>query len=237
MDSLTDGVRELYYYADEHGIEVLWNNEIKLSCPCDFNDPFEFHPAPFEAQENDNSKLLECLDIHQASADQIYILCMSKRKDNLRMWAQYAQNHEGMVLCLNFDMGILKELKGRGALVSVTYDKIDRHRIDTKKPTNEDFRQLVTRKGSDWSEEEEMRIWMFADETKRIPGNYKMHERRISYFMGLPSECIKDVILGCRSSMNLYRAVMKIKEEKNAKWTISHVKFDPAKFKLNMGIA
>ena len=36
---------KLYYYATEAALNALWDQEIKVTSPCDFNDPFEFLPA------------------------------------------------------------------------------------------------------------------------------------------------------------------------------------------------
>ena len=221
---------EYYYYATEGVLGALWSNEIKISAPCDFNDPMEFLPATGKLTE-ENRKI--CLAWQASSRNNIYVLCLSARKNNPRMWAQYGGNHTGIMLTVDFSKGLYSDWKKVGLLGPVDYSKRERYLLNVgDSPNVDDLRALLYRKGKDWEHEEEWRLVIPETALKALGGHYGMLSGQVAAFLPLPDENISTVTVGHRSSATLFDSVLKIREIRNAAWRVCKAKLSDTEFTL-----
>lgn len=216
----------LHHYSTQAAVEALWTNELKITSPCDFNDPFEFLPATKKISLENRRY---CKNFQQSSKNRIYVLSMSARKNNGRMWAQYGENHTGFIITLNFKKQPLAKWREHRFLHKVDYSQSRRHIITPGKETIEDFTELLTRKGRDWDHEKEWRL-LFTPDFPDL--QYRMFKGQLAAFLPLPDQAISAVTLGHRSTNALAASVFKIKEIHGAKWTIRKAKWDDYKFSL-----
>lgn len=84
-------IRLYYFMPAEHFIDVLQNDEIKVSIPERCNDPLEFMPA---GEHN----------MIQGWREAGGFISFSSRYDSSLMWAHYADAHRGV--CLQFDFPV-----------------------------------------------------------------------------------------------------------------------------------
>ncbi len=205
---------ELHYYATE--------------APCDFNDPTEFLPST-EVVTQESRQF--CQAFHGASGSSFFALCMSSRKNNIRMWAQYGGNHAGIMFTFNLCTGYFADLVGAGFLKRVIYGA-HRHVINPDNVSHIDAVSLLTMKGDDWSHEDEWRLLLPVLVLPTIGGTNDLFAGRICTFIPLPDECISAITLGRRSSVQLYESVMRIKDMRKAEWQVRAAKLSDHKFEF-----
>ncbi|WP_444906683.1 DUF2971 domain-containing protein [Microbulbifer sp. SSSA008] len=104
--------RPLYkYMAWDPSHEFFLSPKLRFTQPGVFNDPFE--------GQKSSASMLKILEMHNENGaiteqighlkknginlvyDDIGVLCLTTKPDNLLMWSHYAQNHEGFVLELD----------------------------------------------------------------------------------------------------------------------------------------
>ena len=129
-------------------MDILVNKRMFASRYLDFNDPMEGFYLDPEGRLSD--------EIHyklQEEMKAIRILSLSKRKDSTLMWSHYADSHKGIVIGIE------------------TYENIDTlpvlyedHIALTEGDISYDTcKQLLCRKLSPWSYEEEVRIFTYKN--------------------------------------------------------------------------
>ena len=148
--------------------------------------------------------------VKNAMNNEIGILCLSEKKDDLLMWAHYAMNHTGFVI--EFDEAHLffnqkadtNEIRGK--LKQVVYS-LDRPRVifQTIEENREKWiEDIFWVKSRHWEYEREWRIiCSLRDCQRRI--NMAPHE---IYLFPIPKSSIKGVILGCRISDEDKKAIV-----------------------------
>ena len=117
------------------------------------------------------------------------ILCLTEVRDSILMWSHYASGHRGIVV------GI--EIPSHWKLLQVDY-RSDRVPIDMGvDPYNDNFLAkliaLTKVKSNHWTYERE---WRAISELKIL--EKRVIETRTHYFAKIPSELIKEVIVGLR---------------------------------------
>ncbi len=126
------------------------------------------------------------------------VCCLTTIPDNLLMWSHYADGHKGFVI--GYDTRKLKELQEELVrkkerlvldLQMVNYEKqkpvINFFESMTSNYRHEDIITLLITKSERWSHEQEYRLilWDHIDTT-----------------LSLPSDCITEIIQGCRIEHN-----------------------------------
>lgn len=96
--------------------------------------------------------LKHCVEVLDRHADERRVYSMSKRWDNMAMWAKYASNHRGY--CIEF----LND--GEDPLFSNTKEVLydDSIRLDVTDPAHGQTGTWLTMKGPSWAGEEEVRL-------------------------------------------------------------------------------
>ncbi len=128
----------------------------------------------------------------EANYDKFGVCCLTTIPDDLLMWSHYAYGHKGFVV--GFDtqkiLDIQEELAKKKELLDlqmVSYEKqkpvINFFESMTSDHWREDIIKLLITKSERWSYEQEYRImlWDHIDTT-----------------LSLPSDCITEIIQGCR---------------------------------------
>lgn len=121
--------RFLYKYLDHYGLDAIYNLELKITPPNEFNDPFEFFARLSDTQKERDAVLRRAqkvnpgiiwqqveakglkrsLDggmprkIRDEVSKEFVVLCLSERPDTPTQWAHYANKHDGLVLKLDMD--------------------------------------------------------------------------------------------------------------------------------------
>jgi len=128
-----NNIPTLYRYTsfDEHSLDILENDQLWMSSPMSFNDPFDCEytfnygkPTNIhnflsknrkeELPDIDHEKIDKFMeeiinDIHtdmvnhftNLSKHRLFITCFSEIKDSVLMWSHYADDHKG--ICIEFD--------------------------------------------------------------------------------------------------------------------------------------
>jgi hypothetical protein len=201
---------------------------LKLSMFGEFNDPFELVPGNFGATLSDYER--DVFYSHSMHAPANYIdynydiqcgvratigvICFTSEKDNLLMWAHYAQNHKGV--CIEFDSAAsffngqykdsCKGLFGKetavdsyktiGEIKQVSYSKKRPLFIDPSEIS--DGTDFWFTKSEDWSYEKEYRIL--------LPSEHAIEQEigKMKYlFYKIDKKIIKSIILGCQMNKGL----------------------------------
>lgn len=115
---------------EEHLLNLISNDEIKVSIPDFCNDPLEFIAA---GSDGDVGNKMEC-----------GFICLSSHFKSSLMWSHYADSHKGV--CLQFDFPIRQTGKiqepNKANWINFTHNQIRKERQETRPIT--DFAVLDT---------------------------------------------------------------------------------------------
>lgn len=243
MNTLTDRCPSIIYKY----IPISWkhitaavNNQLWMSAPADFNDPFDCnHPINKEMSNQERVDITSSLcgiDTSELSAypngqetlvnegikymsdkfSRAGICCFSERWDSILMWSHYADKHRG--ICLGYNS---RDLIGK---VGYVFEKIrpeksspslDFKNMGTEEGQEEFINNVIFTKASDWAYEEEWRLVVFDKGRQLIESPMQL----------------QSVIFGIRTSSD---------DEQNIKKFLNHgvsfqrVKRDGQRFKLKL---
>lgn len=238
------------YYKDTLlNLETVKSNKIWYSLPCNFNDVFDCNifleedkfikdflssiSNKTEIRIHENSymwkkikldvskKIFNIIKKIEELKNITAITCFSECKDNLLMWAHYANNHCGMCVEYNF-LDIIEKISG--LLLPVIYSK----EITQLDLDNQDlFRFLfcsVTSKSSEWSYESEWRMMI----DKVFCGDKWDDDKK-----GALLDMIKpsSIILGCNAKLDFEQKVREYCQ--NSRINLYKMEKDVRQYKLN----
>ena len=140
------------------------------------------------------------------------ILSLSETRDNLLMWAHYAEGHTGFVLMLDGTHDFFKgnnlsseTAKGFAKPEPVQY-RLERPRTPIEAPPLE----ILLIKSSDWKHEKE---WRYLKHLKDADEWCKDANNLNAGLFLLPSKCIMGVILGCYRSKELEDGIVALRRD------------------------
>ena len=236
--------------------KILTENQIFLSSASGFNDPFD-STLPFKyrseemTRENVYMKLRQLAKgmwpteteqfieekcyvrqfsgvfesgdywkdfyptFRQDVAEKFGILSLASRPDNLLMWSHYSNSHQGF--CVGFDSKMLFELIG-GQIAPVLYSE-KFPELDLFSSFVENVYKLLSTKSVHWFYEEEFRI------RKSNSANLPLE---------FPSECIKQIFIGCNMPMHIKLEIYDICEKKFSHAEIFETAMNNENFELNL---
>ena len=168
-----------YFKASDRNIDAIKDNSVWLSCPTNFNDPYDCHfyidlknsnkPIFFELS-NDELKLTEEELIKKKHNDfvQMYkktlkVSCLTEIEDSFLMWAHYADSHKGFCIEYSCD-GLIKNKYSYNSLLPVKYstDVVDFTNycwnINKKNESSSYFWRMAITKPVDFEYEKEWRL-------------------------------------------------------------------------------
>ena len=233
----------LFHYGGQGLLYALQDEEFVVTSPVDFDDPFEFLPRvnPVDGNGKLGSQLGDVETVQEAGVGIFYAFCLSRKPNDLRMWAQYGDNHKGLMLTVDFTASKkTQEWLDSKWVLDVDYPTVnDRHEVhwgsdDLVKLPPDEIKSLFTIKGFDWRDQQETRVVVPNSYIVRSPenGRFRILSDRLRAFVKVPQECIIKVTLGYKSSQGLLASVEKLKEVKGANWIISKVDRHPSKFEF-----
>lgn len=134
--------------------------------------------------------------------EEIGILCLSEKMDNLLMWAHYASNHTGFVIEFDEKHPFFDRGSEIGHLKKVRYS-LSRPQVTLLDPTLSDMEHIYQWindifcvKSEHWDYEQEWRMIVALRNCKNVIALQKDNV----YLFELPKSCITGIILGCRMS-------------------------------------
>lgn len=245
----------LYKYVDaKGGLATLEGEKVSVmfSKPSDLNDPFEFLPSLNGLSCDPSEFKPECRHlaspILSANADywrheielHWFVTSLTTADRNVRMWAQYAGNHSGIKL--TFNLAEIATQKGKMGWV----EYLNPNRVDIRqlsKLTDQVqkgnlLKQLATRKGEDWTHEEEVR-WFLRDEdghqADKAQQSYSkgLVDGKMRAFMKLPHSCIEQVTVGYLSDPSLLRTVLELRKMHKANWKVAKAILSLSSFRFD----
>lgn len=169
--------------------------------------------------------------LKEAMGKALGILCLTSKPDNLLMWAHYAESHTGMVIEFDTDNEFFAPIfyqEGKPDLIDEDLMRDYGHLIKVQYQSNrpnvvvsqvKGFDQLLV-KGSDWEYEDEWRMLMPTSKANRVITNALGNQ---IFLFSVPPTAIRKVILGCRASDSLVRAMQTTIDSNPA---LSHVKIE-----------
>ena len=176
-----------------------------------------------------------------AMNQEIGMLCLTEKRDNLLMWAHYTSNHTGFVIQFDTQNSYFDQRKKaneiRGHLKKVRYTK-KRPELTLMDP-NISKEQTIDRwvndiffvKSEHWEYEQEWRMALTLRDCQRVirKDSYKIH------LFPFPKDSVRTVILGCKISKDKKDSIMRIVKQDRS---YSHVeivqaKIDDKEYRLN----
>ncbi|MGL5257164.1 MAG: DUF2971 domain-containing protein [Proteocatella sp.] len=215
------------YISDPKALtSILINNKIMFRFIKWLNDPFECQFIFESGIGSDIETLTECFayvyfkDIGKNGIQDVYnygfsVLSLSKTKDNLLMWAHYANAHKGVVIEFDetneFFRGndIINEAK------EVTYLK----NVPMLDIYNYKFKDFLYYKSEDWKYENEVRLTKFClnNTTNSEPiewmkqnaeNSYDVKDVQGSQLVDIPPGLITGVYLGANFDFEKYKDIL-----------------------------
>lgn len=163
-----------YQAIDVDTLDCLRSNTLWASNPSTFNDPFEFKAYPIVWTEElkktkDGAQIEQIVDETKSlvvsanvSMEECKVVCYTQTRDNLLMWAHYADEHRGM--CLQFE--VEAENFEEVGLFPVNYQSnvpgVDENNLGDPNLLH----RVLTTKSLDWRYEKELRRLVSIDENK-----------------------------------------------------------------------
>lgn len=170
--------------------------------------------------------------LYKGFNENIGVLSLTEKPDNLLMWAHYAQNHKGFAIEFESDHEFFhQQLSPSDELRYVRKVQYLDQRPNIRISTFEDATNIFSTKSKDWEYEREWRIMrplQHADQV--IPST----DGAIHLF-SFPPDCITGILFGCRMSQEIKQEMF---EYLNSEEAYSHIQMldsvlDEREFKLN----
>jgi hypothetical protein len=132
------------------------------------------------------------------ASDYLGVLCLSEPRTDIRMWAHYGDENQGVAVGLDFD----NEVSGIGGVVcfdKVQYEIRRPSRDDTLEVGEEFHNQMVKitmTKSKVWTNEREHRM-VFKLEDIQKERRDQNRPPEYNYFVHIQPEIVREVIMGC----------------------------------------
>lgn len=219
-------------YRRDGKLSILDNLRIRFTPFLEMNDPFEsfFVLEPLDREleqakaDNFLSEKIEAQMMLEYLNQYLGLLSLSARKDELLLWAHYADNHRGMAIGFDSDHSFFQNevhirnrnyntlenitSPGFGSLREVTYQD---NRFPIK--LGDDVSEAFFYKSQHWKYEEEYRMF-------RSLGDANDTSMSGIHLFDIPPEAIKVVITGTRANESLHSAI----KDKLSLAQYSHIK-------------
>lgn len=198
----TDKLLYQYCKIDKYFYDMIINSQLWFSKLSAFNDPFDAN-IPWDLvhtykeilkMNNGALDMINSADLSPSyfmksfneCREKISVACFSESKDNLLMWAHYADKHKGVLLV--FDLEILKSIFKKIIKIDYTKQLPDFNFSDNP---SDIFKKYIDKKSENWKLEEEVRI------IENNEGNYRFPIsalKEIRFGLRCPKEQITTII-------------------------------------------
>lgn len=176
------------------------------------------------------------LDYPAKLSEHFVVLCLSRSRGNLLMWAHYTDCHRGFVIGFDTDSEFFKR-GAFGGLREVTYANIrDRApekdgRYATQEELDSYNSSVFFTKSCDWAYEKELRIVRHPQEADCVPG--KLNGWDICLFR-FPLEAVREVIVGARMTEDNRARIVELCESKYRHAQVLRASLDPEQFAMEV---
>lgn len=139
---------KLYHFLkEEHGLQAVENQRLKVSSLNDLNDPFEL----FSIDLSSSREFRDSMRVYKTYlADKVFLICLSKSWRSPLLWSHYADRHKGMALEFDVPDRFIEHIKYQKRRIKFDEIKLANREDTTKK--------LLTTKYVEWAYEDEARI-------------------------------------------------------------------------------
>lgn len=184
------------YVGERYALENLALRRLKVSKPLETNDPFELCPFKFTS-EGSRSRFRKFLASHTMNRG---FVSFSENCESPSMWANYADNHQG--ICLGFETSEMAYFtaKPQKFLTKINYPKEFREfPVAAFLPENPDIldgalKYAMETKSFHWRYEEEYRAYL---KDKEVTPNSK-----ITFFPFGKNLVLKEIIFGFKTKLD-----------------------------------
>lgn len=234
----------LYKYLTIDTLRKVIGGSIRFTQPGAFNDPFEMLPelhvpADFAEKELQISfditgqrrsppigelspefKSDQCSDVNSrkiiSSLNQsIGVLCLSRNNDSLLMWSHYADEYAGAVIEFDDEHDFFKGKIEIDYRASRPIKDISAYISDGKAvPISE-----LCVKSDQWEYESEVRLVRSLNNCTKVSDSGKFP----IYIMAIPSNCIKSITLGERTTLEHQKEIWELVKETNISLSLAAV--------------
>jgi len=181
---------KVYKFIDTNfGISNIALKRLKVTRLKDLNDPFELLAANV-LNPKDRKALCEFkTQLHGTNG----IVCFSGSWSNPLLWGHYANNHNGMALGFEIPDQLIHKAHYTSQRVKVSFDQKTRKVVDADILVD----RLIRTKFTDWSYEDEYRIFIELADLNEEYGNY--------FLDFSPTLQLREVIVGMNCDLSIDR--------------------------------
>lgn len=186
----------LYHFTSAvHGIDNIIKKRLKISLISELNDPFEHMPFAL----HDKNVRDAIIFVKQNMAKTAGLLCFSRNWSNPVQWGHYADRHKGV--CLGFDVPDKYLFKVKYRSTRIEFDPAWVEKENSVPP--EILEAMFCTKFSHWKYEQEVRMMVDYDATKKDKG---------LYFESFGDDIVlREVIVGANSSISRFQLELALK--------------------------
>ncbi|WP_310441530.1 DUF2971 domain-containing protein [Sulfurimonas sp.] len=228
------------YLSFENAKKIFENQTLRFSNPLSFNDPFELKPNISKLTDSSNHLVINTVsDLLNGSgqaqkfhdglvsnlSNGIGILCLSAKKDNLLMWAHYAEEHRGIVIEFDQEHEFFYKPKS-SKKIGLLFGLEEVNYVDTRPSIESEEwlnKETFFTKGKHWYYEEEYRMVLLLDESNN----------QNKYNIKFPNQLLKSVYIGVRTSKESIEYIKNLNNK--AEWkhlNIFQMEVDEVAYKL-----
>jgi len=165
--------------------------------------------------------------------ENIGVLALTEKPDNLLMWAHYAQNHKGFVLEFDSEHKYFhQQLSSSDELRHIHKVRYSDKRPNIRISTFEDATDIFLTKSKEWEYEQEWRILRpLRDATEVI----QLSVEAIHLF-SFPPDCVTGIIFGCRMPPDIKQEMIEYLSDEEPYSQLKKLDsvLDEREFKLNI---
>jgi len=171
-------MRLFHFISEEHALDVIAAQRLKVSLIDDLNDPFELNAV--ELPDRQFRKKIR--EFKSAMAKSYGILCFSKNWESPLLWSHYANRHKGVALEFDVLDSVAQPIAYKLNRYSLNYEKL------TTGLEKKDIEGLWLTKYVEWEYEKEVRVILRKSEC---------HKEGDMYFYELGKDIhLKGIVLG-----------------------------------------
>ena len=148
---------KLYHFiSEEYGLQAIQRQRLKVSHLDNLNDPFELYSTKL----TDYKLRSEVYSLEKLITKSFGILCCSQQWSSPLLWSHYANRHSGVALVLEVANKRVNKIKYMQKRLELKSPQI----LEWLTDINKVQKKLLTSKYSQWSYEDEARIFLSKEE-------------------------------------------------------------------------
>jgi Protein of unknown function (DUF2971) len=174
-------MRLFHFISEEHALDVIRNQRLKVSQLHDLNDPFELTAVELSDREFRNEYKM----FKREMAEKYGILCFSKTWKSPLLWSHYANRHKGVALEFEVLDSVAHSVTYRRNRYVLNYEMQSGH---TPPFDKRDIQGIWLTKYKQWEYEDEVRVILRKTEC---------YKQGAMYFYRLGQDIhLKGIVLG-----------------------------------------